>query len=73
MMRGTVVGLASPRPMGPAMPGPLPGGLRSPSGSSTRLDTVLAPVIGTLDNLDAYFDPYLAPEDFLAWLAAGSG
>jgi phage tail-like protein len=33
------------------------------------LDTVLAPVVGTLDNLDAYLDPYLTPGDFLVWLA----
>lgn len=31
-------------------------------------DDVLAPVIATLDNLDAYLDPGTTPEDFLAWL-----
>jgi len=31
-------------------------------------DDVLAPVFCTLDNLSAYFDPELAPPDFLAWL-----
>jgi phage tail-like protein len=32
------------------------------------LDEVLAPVISTLDNLEAYLDPRLAPDDFLGWL-----
>ena len=34
------------------------------------LDTVLAAVISTLDNLPAYLDSRLAPEDFLAWLGS---
>jgi phage tail-like protein len=37
------------------------------------LDTVLAPVFATLDNLPAYFEPRLAPMDFVAWLAAWVG
>jgi phage tail-like protein len=54
--------------MGPAMPAlyqedPFAQGFLS------ALDTVLAPVMGTLDNLDAYLDPYLTPDDFLVWLA----
>jgi len=71
-MRGTVVGMASPRPMGPAMPALYqedPFAL----GFLDALDTVLAPVMGTLDNLDTYFDPYLTPDDFLAWLATWVG
>ncbi|HEX5495650.1 MAG TPA: phage tail protein [Mycobacteriales bacterium] len=36
---------------------------------TTGLDTVLASIFATLDNLAAYFDPRLAPEDFLSWLA----
>jgi phage tail-like protein len=31
-------------------------------------DEALAPVIASLDNLEAYFDPRLAPEDFVDWL-----
>ncbi|APU16171.1 MULTISPECIES: phage tail protein [Actinoalloteichus] len=34
------------------------------------LDSVLAPVLAVLDNLPAYFDPELAPPDFLDWLAS---
>ncbi len=37
------------------------------------LDEVLAPVLSTLDNLYAYFDPRLCPPDFLSWLAGWVG
>lgn len=36
-------------------------------------DQVLAPVLCTLDNLDAYLDPALAPDDFVHWLASWVG
>jgi phage tail-like protein len=36
-------------------------------------DEVLAPVLATLDNQYAYFDPWLAPDDFLPWLATWLG
>ena len=43
---------------------------REPFGTRfiSALDTVLAPVLATLDNLEAYLDPVTTPEDFLAWL-----
>lgn len=31
-------------------------------------DEVLAPVVATLDDLDAYVDPRYAPDDFVRWL-----
>lgn len=34
------------------------------------LDSVLSAVLSTMDNLPAYLDPALAPEDFLAWLSS---
>jgi phage tail-like protein len=37
------------------------------------LDEVLAPVLATLDCLDAYVSPALAPVDFLEWLATWVG
>ncbi len=43
---------------------------REPFGTRfiSALDTVLAPVLATLDNLDAYLDADTTPEDVLAWL-----
>lgn len=35
---------------------------------TAALDTVLAPAVGSYDNLTAYLDPGTAPPDFLAWL-----
>lgn len=32
------------------------------------LDEVLAPVLVTLDSLDSYIDPALAPDEFVTWL-----
>ncbi len=37
------------------------------------LDDVLSPIFASLDNLGAYLDPDLAPDDFLAWLAGWVG
>jgi phage tail-like protein len=34
------------------------------------LDTVLAAIVSTLDNLPAYLDARLAPEDFVDWLGS---
>src|SRR5262245_50628052 len=67
-MRGTVAGLASPHPMGPAMPALYQDDAFAQS-FLAALATVLAPVVATLDNLDSYLDPYLTPDDFLVWLA----
>lgn len=36
---------------------------------TSGLDEVLAPVFCTLDSLDAYVDPELAPMDFVRWLS----
>jgi phage tail-like protein len=35
---------------------------------TAALDLVTAPVVATLDCLEAYLDPWLTPPDFLAWL-----
>lgn len=71
-MRGLVDGLESPHPLGTALPA-----LFQEDGFTQRftaaLDDVLAPVFCTLDNLEAYFDPRLAPADFIAWLAGWVG
>lgn len=36
-------------------------------------DAVMAPILLTLDNLEAYFDPSTAPRDFVGWLAEWVG
>ena len=71
-MRGTLPGLGSPDPIVGMMPavyqedeftGRFTGGL----------DDVIAPVLATLDCLDAYVDPTVSPSDFLDWLASWVG
>jgi len=69
-MRGVIDDLASPLPLAEE----LPAVYQEEDPFAVRLgaafDTELAPIISTLDNLSAYFDPRLAPEDFLGWLAS---
>ena len=45
---------------------------REPFGARyiSALDSVLAPVLSTIDNVDGYFDADTTPEDFLAWLGS---
>jgi phage tail-like protein len=67
-----VAGLATPHPMGERLPA-----LFLEDSLAQRMvaafDEVLAPVFSCLDNLDAYLDPQLAPEDFLQWLGSWVG
>ena len=64
--------LISPHPLGPALPA-----IFQEDGFAMRLaggfDDVLAPIMATIDNLDAYIDSNYAPEDFLDWLASWVG
>ncbi|MFB8084525.1 phage tail protein [Streptomyces sp. NPDC055992] len=72
MTRAAVPGLPSRYPIGATLPA-----LYADDDFAQRftagLDTVLAPVLSTLDNLPAYFDPALAPADFLPWLSSWVG
>jgi len=71
-MRGSVSGLPTAVPLSAMLPGIYqedPFTVRFVSG----FDDVLAPILSTLDCLPAYFDPSLAPEDFLGWLAGWVG
>ncbi|OEJ32458.1 phage tail protein [Streptomyces subrutilus] len=72
MSRAAVPGLPSRHPIGGQLPA-----LYADDDFAQRftagLDTVLAPVFSALDNLPAYFDPRLAPADFLPWLASWVG
>jgi phage tail-like protein len=65
--RALVRGLPTPHPLAPYLPAlfqedsfarALTGGL----------DEVLSPLLSSLDNLGAYLDPDVAPDDFLAWM-----
>lgn len=71
-MRAAVAHLPSPHPIGPTLPG-----LYHNDDFAQRFvsafDEQLAPVFACLDNLDAYLDPWLAPEDFVDWLAGWVG
>lgn len=70
--RRIVPGLRTRHPLGARLPG-----MYADDDFVQRLtealDEVLAPVLGVLDSLPAYFDPRLAPEDFRALLAAWVG
>jgi phage tail-like protein len=72
-MRGTLAGLPSPHPLARS----LPAVYQDEDPFTVRLtqafDELLAPIIATLDNLPAYIDPALAPEDFVDWLAEWVG
>lgn len=67
-MRGAVPDLPTPHPLGLALPA-----MYSEDEFVQRfvsgLDDVLAPVLLTLDCMEAYLDPALAPADFVDWLA----
>ena len=70
--RGLVRDLISPHPLGEALPA-----LFQEDGFTQRFmaafDAALAPLFSTLDNLPAYFDPWLTPPDFLEWLGSWFG
>jgi phage tail-like protein len=71
-VRGLVDGLGTPFPL----IGTLPGVYQEDDFAVRMLaafDAVLAPVVASVDNLDAYLDPCLAPADFVAWLAGVLG
>lgn len=67
-----VAGLPSPHPLGRSLPAVYQEDDFAQS-LLRALDEVLAPVISTIDNLDAYLDPRLAPDDFVTWLAGWVG
>ncbi len=71
-MRGTVPGLPTRYPLGPALPA-----LYQEDAFTQRflggLDEVLAPVLAVLDCLDAHLDPRTAPLDLLRWVGSWVG
>lgn len=71
-MRGIVPDLVSGVPIAQRLPGVYQEEDFTQRFVST-FDTALAPVIATLDGLPGYVDPWLAPTDFLDWLAGWVG
>ncbi|WP_460606713.1 phage tail protein [Jatrophihabitans fulvus] len=70
--RGMVDDLESSAPLGQRLPAVMqddPFAMRFVS----AFDTAFAPVLATLDDLAAYVDPHLAPDDFVRWLAGWVG
>src|SRR5262249_57925637 len=67
--RAAVPGLRSRYPLGAMLPA-LYAGDDLAQRFTSGLDAVLSAILSTLDNLAGYFDPRLAPEDFLAWLSS---
>lgn len=66
-MRGTLAGLETPRRFVDALPA-LYQEDDFTQRFTTALDDILAPVLSTIDNLPAYLDPAVTPDDFLEWL-----
>jgi phage tail-like protein len=71
-MRGASDGLVSPFPLGRELPS-VYGEDAMALRFTAALDDLLAPVLSILDCLPAYFDPALAPADFVAWLGGWVG
>lgn len=72
MSRGDLATLPTPHPIGQQLPGTyLEDDLAQRF--TAGLDDVLAPVFLVLDNLAAYVDPLVAPDDFVEWLAGWVG
>jgi phage tail-like protein len=67
-----IPGLESAHPIGLELPG-----LFQDDDFTQRfcsaLDEVLSPVFVTLDAIEAYVDPWLAPDDFLMWISEWLG
>lgn len=72
MSRGLVTGLPTPHPLMASLPG-IYHDDELASALTRAFDEVLAPIISTIDNLPAYLDPALTPEDFLDWLGGWVG
>jgi phage tail-like protein len=67
-MRGTIADLATAEPIVQMMPAVYQED-EFTGRFTAGLDDVIAPVLATLDCLDSYIDPTVAPQDFLDWLA----
>jgi phage tail-like protein len=71
-MRGVIDDLSTAVPLGLQLPAVLQDDEFAQRFVSA-FDVALAPIVATLDDLDAYVDPHLAPDDFVDWLATWVG
>jgi phage tail-like protein len=71
-VRGLAPGLESPRPLIASLPG-LYQEDEIAAALTAAFDDVFAPIVSTIDNLPAYLDPALTPDDFLDWLGGWVG
>ncbi|GIE81764.1 tail protein [Actinoplanes philippinensis] len=71
-MRAAIDGLRSPYPLGAQLPAVYADDVLMQAFAG-GLDDLLAPLLGVLDNLDAYFRPGTAPDDFVDLLGAWTG
>lgn len=71
-MRGAIPGLPSPYQFSALLPS-----IYQEDDFAVRFvsgfDEVLAPLVAVIDNIQSYFDPELAPQDFVAYLARWVG
>ena len=68
-MRGVVDDLLSPVPLGTTLPAVYQEHDPFTMALTLAVDDSFAPIFSTIDNLPAYFDTQLAPDDFVEWLA----
>jgi phage tail-like protein len=66
-MRAVIPRLPTPHPTGERLPGLFQED-QFCLGFVGGLDEVMAPIFAVIDCIDYYIDPYMAPDDFLAWL-----
>ena len=71
-MRGVVDDLTSAAPLALQLPAVLQDDDFAQRFVSA-FDVALAPILATLDDLPAYVDPHLAPDDFVEWLSGWVG
>jgi phage tail-like protein len=71
-VRGLVADLASPRPLIGSLPGIYVEDELA-SALTAAFDDAYAPILSTIDNVAAYLDPALTPDDFLDWLGGWVG
>ena len=72
-MRTTIPALASAQPIADLLPSVFIEHDPVLVSFTAGLDDTLAPIPGVLDSLAAYVDPWLAPDDFVAWMATWVG